>query len=185
MKSLTSVQRSALHLAARKGGANLADGKIRRQTANLLALREWVTIVNGVVLITKAGRAELQKPLPEGPAIYLALGGSVKYKTLPSGRQVVEDQGKHDPIGDHGYTTNRGRAADDLESGMIPPRADWAEHSAKLHEASCADVDATRLSGLPHPEDRLAELRRMGLERGIDVKDELRYVSHSLKVLER
>jgi hypothetical protein len=73
MKPLTSHQRSALHLAARKGGASLADGKIRRQTANLLALRKWVTIVNGVVLITKAGRAELQKPIPEDPDVLLRI----------------------------------------------------------------------------------------------------------------
>jgi hypothetical protein len=159
MKSLTSVQRSALHLAARKGGANLADGKIRRQTANLLALRKWVTIVNGVVLITKAGRVVMNAPLPPPPPTFLR---------------------RRD-----GLTHRLDQAVRDEPEVMTAPRADWAEHSAKLHEASCADIDATRLSGLPHPEERLAELRRMALERGIDVKDELRYVSHSLKVLER
>jgi hypothetical protein len=91
VKSLTDVQRRALHLAARKGGNELgnAKGQIRRQTANLLALKEWVTIVNGVALITKAGRAELLKPIPEDPDVWLrqldGLTTSLEYAVLSEG----------------------------------------------------------------------------------------------------
>jgi hypothetical protein len=76
-------------------------------------------------------------------------------------------------------------AASEEPEVMAAPKSDWREHSTKLHAASCEDVDATRLSGLPHPEERLRELRRMAAERGLDVKAELRYVEHGLKVLER
>jgi hypothetical protein len=159
MKALTAHQRSALHLAARKGGANLADGKIRRQTANLLALREWVTIVNGVVLITKAGRVVMNAPLPPPPPTFLR---------------------RRD-----GLTHRLDQAVRDEPEVMTAPRADWAEHSAKLHEASCADVDATRLSGLPHPEERLAELRRMAVERGVDVSSDVGAIQRRLDAMER
>jgi hypothetical protein len=186
MRPLTATQRKALHLAARKGGNELgnAKGQIRRQTANLLALKEWVTIVNGVALITKAGRAELLKPIPEGPPIFCAKGGGIKYKTLPSGRQV-EDKDGAETLSDHGYTTNRGRASDDLEVLPIPPRRDWLEHSAKLHLASRRDADAMRLSGLTHPEDRVVELRRMAVERGKDIRGDLRQLEHVVKRIER
>jgi hypothetical protein len=160
VKPLTAHQRSALHLAARKGGANLADGKIRRQTANLLMLREWVTIVNGVVLITKAGRTELHKPLPPSPPVFLRQRDGLTSRM---------DQRVHEEP--------------ELMRDQLRP--DWAEHSTALHEASCADADAMRLSGLPHPEEQIAELRRMAAERGVDVKAELRYVEHAKKVLER
>jgi hypothetical protein len=188
VKPLTTAQRSALHLAARKGGCKLADGKIRVQTANLLALKEWVTIVNGVVLITKAGRAKLNEPLPHVP-VYMARGGAVKYKLLKPrgpkdlGRWAVDDEG--DELTDHGYTTSKYQGVPGEDETMDLPRRGWAEHSAKLHEATRADADAMRLSGLTHPDERLAELRRIAAERGIDVSDEERFLQRARKAFER
>lgn len=73
MKPLTSAQRRALHLAAHKGGAptGTRKGMIRAQTANKLLELAWVTIIDGTVLITKAGRAKLAEPIPEDPDVYL------------------------------------------------------------------------------------------------------------------
>jgi hypothetical protein len=70
-KALTSVQRRALGLAQRKGGAptGTAKGTIRVQVARVLLEREWVTITNAIVLITRAGRAKLNEPIPDVPVL--------------------------------------------------------------------------------------------------------------------
>jgi hypothetical protein len=162
VKPLTDAQRRALHLAAKKGGSELgnAKGQIRQQTANLLMLRQWVTISSGTALITKAGRAELQKPLPPPPAVFLR---------RRDGLTTRMDQ----------------RVAEEPELMRDQLRPDWLEHSAALHLASRRDVDALRLSGLPHPEERLAELRRMALERGIDVSSDVGAIQRRLDAMER
>ena len=72
-KPLTTTQRKALNQAKAKGGAKLGTdkGEIRARVANVLLELGWVTIVEGTVLISKAGRAKLNEPIPEGPVVYL------------------------------------------------------------------------------------------------------------------
>ena len=95
-----------------------------------------------------------------------------------------------------GYTTNPKRSIDvdsppadaHLEvaveaSGPVNPA--WYENAERNRRRARSDVNAARLSGLTHPEERLAELRRLAAERGLDVKDELRFVDRSLRALER
>jgi hypothetical protein len=76
MNPLTTAQRRALHLAARKGGTptGTKKGTIRVQVANVLLEREWVTVTNKTVLITRAGRAKLNEPIPEKPDVWLRVG---------------------------------------------------------------------------------------------------------------
>jgi hypothetical protein len=76
-KPLTAVQRAALRAASRKGGVHVGTGKdapekrCTRQTANLLVGRGLAVHVQLVLLITKAGRAELTRPLAENPPVFL------------------------------------------------------------------------------------------------------------------
>jgi hypothetical protein len=76
MNPLTTAQRRALHLAARKGGTptGTKKGTIRVQVANVLHEHEWVTVTNKTVLITRAGRAKLNEPIPENPDVWLRVG---------------------------------------------------------------------------------------------------------------
>jgi hypothetical protein len=160
MRPLTSLQRRALHLAARKGGTptGTVKGTIRLQVANVLLEHEWVTIANGTVLITRAGRAKLNEPIPDVP-VFLH---------------------KRD-----GLTTRLDLAVRDEPEVMVAPHEGWHLHAEAHRKLSRSDLDAARLSGLDHPEERLRELRRMAAGKGIDVTDELRFVNRGLKALER
>jgi hypothetical protein len=76
-RPLTAVQRAALRAASRKGGVHVGTGKdapekrCSTQTANLLVGRGLAVHVQLVLLITKAGRTELTRPLPEDPPVFL------------------------------------------------------------------------------------------------------------------
>jgi hypothetical protein len=160
MRPLTSLQRRALHLAARKGGTptGTVKGTIRVQVANVLLEHEWVTIANGTVLITRAGRAKLNEPIPDVP-VFLH---------------------KRD-----GLTTRLDLAVRDEAEVMVAPHEGWHLHAEAHRKLSRSDLDAARLSGLDHPEERLRELRRMAAERGVSISSELRLVERGISSLER
>jgi hypothetical protein len=176
-KPLTRAQRDALTAASRrKGGVPvsrerpLPKGAVTAYMASRLTREGWVTRVNDTLLITSAGRSKLNEPIPDSRTLYLARSG--RYTTNPK-RSIDHDE----PPGSWG-----GPVAVPA-SGQVS--ADWRERSESHRRAAREDVDASRLSGLTHPEERLAELRRMAAERGLDISSELRYVKHGLKVLER
>jgi hypothetical protein len=192
VKALTRLERRALGLASNQAGASIVvarkhiDGSkdVTRALANRLVLRGLAAITGERLRITHEGQRVLKAPLPEGPPVYLASGGGAKYATTKTGRQVEITEG--DDLTDHGYTTLRHRASDDLET-MNPDllRPDWGLR-AEAHRKLCrADLDSARLTGLDHPEERLRVLRKMAAEKGTDVSDELRFVERGLKALER
>jgi len=80
MKPLTSAQRKALDLANHKGGAPIAletpspKGHVTVYMARRLVELGWATRVNDTLLTTKAGRRELNAPIPEGPDVHLRVG---------------------------------------------------------------------------------------------------------------
>ena len=195
-KPLTLLERRTLHLAARKGGVVVVarrkrkdDRAVTTATANRVVLAGWATISSDVLLITKAGRAKLKEPIPDDAPLFLARGGGARYETLRGGRQraIVDDdaEASTDPT-DRGYTTSPTRAIDDLET-MDPTLVhnDWRMRAEAHRRRDREDANAARLSGLTHPDERLRELLRMAAERGVDVREEVRYIKHGLRVLER
>jgi hypothetical protein len=121
--------------------------------------------------ITDAGRRALEPVLviKRDVPLYLA---PVSGRTSNPGRAV--DYDRH-PV------TGRLMAVEALN----PPSPDWQERAEAHRRLARADTDAVRLSGLTHPEERLAELRRMAAERGISISSELRLVERGLASLER
>lgn len=170
MKPLTRAQCRALHNTARKGGAAISSarhapkGSVRHTVARTLLDEGWVTQVNDTLLITQAGRAKLAEPVPEVP-VYLK---------------------RRD-----GLTTLRHRSVRD-EPEVLTPSPDWAQRAEAHRKLARADTNAARLSGLTHPDERMAELRRLALERGQDVASELKRIdltrkahNRAVKALER
>jgi hypothetical protein len=179
VKPLTDTQRSALEAAKRrKGGILVSDerplpnGCVTRYMAAKLVDCGWATRVNDTLLITKAGRAELNRPRPERPSLYLARRGD--YTTNPK-CSIDYDE----PPGSWGGPV----AVPAVRAQDVNP--DWRANAEAHRKSARADEAASRLSGLTHPEERLRELRRMAAERGIDASDELRFVNRGLKALER
>jgi hypothetical protein len=195
--TLHPAHRKALRLAVRKGGTLVSapqlqpDGKRKLPkgtVSQLVALRlvdaGWATRYGDTLIATMAGKRRLGDPLPPKPPVYLASGGGAKYRTLPNGRQVEVTEG--DDMSDHGYTTQRHRASDELET-MDPSsvHTDWRLRAEAHRKLSRADLDAARLSGLDHPEERLRELRLMAAERGKDIRGDLRQLEHVVRRIER
>jgi len=178
MKPLTSAQRKALDLANHKGGAPIAletpspKGHVTVYMARRLVELGWATRVNDTLLTTKAGRTELNRPRREGPTLYLAPQGG--YTTNPK-RSVDHDE----PPGSWGGPV----AVPAVRPGDVNPN--WRENSEALRKIACADETAARLSGLTHPEERLAELKRLAAERGKDIRSDLRQLDHVVRRIER
>lgn len=98
-----------------------------------------------------------------------------------------------------GYTTNPKRSIDHdvvvdmrgrtvlvaVEAPKGPPDPSWRESAERHRRRARSDVNAARLSGLTHPEERLAELRRMAAESGVDLRGDLRQVEHVVRRIER
>lgn len=179
MKPLTDAQRTALEAAKRrKGGILVSDerplpnGCVTRYMAAKLADCGWVTRVNDTLLITKAGRTELSRPRPDRASLYLARYGG--YTTNPK-RSVDHDE----PPGSWGGPV----AVPMVRAEDLNP--DWRLRAEAHRKLSRADLDAARLSGLDHPEERVAELRRMAAERGKDIRGDLRQLEHVVRRIER
>lgn len=179
MRPLTAPQRTALEAAKRrKGGILVSDerplpnGCVTRYMAGKLIDCGWVTRVNDTLLITKAGRTELSRPRPDRASLYLARHGG--YTTNPK-RSVDHDE----PPGSWGGPV----AVPVVRAEDLNPN--WRENAEAHRKLSRADLDAARLSGLDHPEERLRELRRMAAERGVSISSELRLVERGISSLER
>jgi hypothetical protein len=172
--TLHPAHRKALRLAVRKGGTLVSapqlqpDGKrkLPKGTVSaLVALRlvdaGWATRYGDTLIATTAGKRRLGDPLPPKPAVYLH---------------------KRD-----GLTTRRDLAVHDDEPEVMeaPVHPDWRNHAEAHRKLSRADLDAARLSGLDHPEERLRELRLMAAERGVSISSELRLVERGISSLER
>jgi hypothetical protein len=146
--SLTALERRALGLAKNSAGAELtkarvAQGKtVTTAVANRLARRGFGLIIEGRLRISAEGQRVLKVPLPPPAETYLH---------------------KRD-----GLTTRRDLAVRDepavMDVTLLHP--DWRLRAEAHRKLSRADLDAARLSGLDHPEERLRELRRMAAERG-------------------
>lgn len=87
MKPLTRLERRALGLADHKGGCPISGpqkqpdgtrvlpkGHVNTQTANGLVTAGFALRVKQTLLITKAGRAEMNRPIPEDPDVFLRVG---------------------------------------------------------------------------------------------------------------
>jgi hypothetical protein len=174
VKPLTDAQHRALGRSRSKSGVPVSgprvqpdgkraipEGHVSHQLANVLIDGGFAQLVEGALRITHAGEREFARVRPEGPGLFLDVNPA-----RPPTHSLL-------------------RAAREEPEILAAPSPNWLEHSAKLHIASRKDVDATRLSGLPHPEERLAELRRMAVERGTDVSDEQRFVERAVRAFER
>lgn len=163
--SLHPAHRKALRLAVRKGGtlvsatSPLPKGTVSALVALRLVDAGWATRYGDTLIATTAGKRRLGDPLPPRPAIYLH---------------------KRD-----GLTTRRDLAVRDEPEVMEAPHPDWRNHAEAHRKLSRADLDAARLSGLDHPEERLRELRLMAAERGVSISSELRLVERGISSLER
>jgi hypothetical protein len=152
-KALTGPQRAALEAAKRrKGGILVSDerplpnGCVTRYMAGRLVDSGWATRVNDTLLITKAGRLELNRPRRDPGSLYLARHGG--YTTNPK-RSIDHDE----PPGSWGGPV----AVPSVRAEDLNP--DW-HRNAEAHRQLCrADRAAARLSGLTHPEERLRELK--------------------------
>ncbi len=75
-KPLTPAQRAGLRLASRKGGVHVGAGKdapekrVTKPVARLMVAAGFAVQHEQTLLVTKAGRAELDRPTPEVP-VYL------------------------------------------------------------------------------------------------------------------
>lgn len=85
------------------------------------------------------------------------------------------------------YTMNPGDAAVGEPEVMDPAmlHVDWDVRSKILSSAAAADVDAARLSGLVHPDEQLRELRRLALERGVDISEDVRVIEQRYAAIQR
>lgn len=86
-----------------------------------------------------------------------------------------------------GYSSNELDALPDEPEVIDQSRlhVDW-DQRASIHQAAAgAAVDADRLSGLTHPDERLGELLRMALERGVDVSSDARVIRARMAAIER
>jgi hypothetical protein len=174
VKPLTDAQHRALGRSRSKSGVPVSgprvqpdgkraipEGHISHQLANVLIDGGFAQLVEGALRITHAGEREFARVRPEGPGLFLDINPA-----RPPTHSLL-------------------RAAREEPEILPAPHPNWLEHSAKLHIASRRDVDALRLSGLPHPEERLAELRRMAVERGIDVSSDVGAIQRRLDSMER
>jgi hypothetical protein len=113
-----------------------------------------------------------------------AAAPTVRYRTV-NGRQVIDDKDRD--LVDRGYTTSEQDALPDepevIDPGRLHP--DWQQRSRAMAQAAASSEDATRLSGLTHPEERLRELRRMAIERGVDVSGDVRVIERRLDAIAR
>jgi DNA-binding MarR family transcriptional regulator len=165
--TLTDLQRHALYLSSLKGGAlvvrkRTSGGKhVTTRQANVLERKGLVTRHEDILLITKAGRRELNAVLPEGPPTFLKVRDGLTTRMDLRVREEMEV----------------------MDASRLRP--DWALVAEQGRQLARADADATRLSGLSHPEELARELRRLASERGIDVSDELRFVERAVRALER
>lgn len=179
MKPLTALERRVLWMANTKAGVLIvgpkhadricltdSDGERvvsgRKPTtalANRLVLKGYAATMGSVLRITHEGQKALKVPLAPLAETYLH---------------------KRD-----GLTTRRDLAVRDEPALMEAPHPDWRNRAEAHRKLSRADLDAARLSGLDHPEERLRELRRMAAERGVSISSELRLVERGLRSLER
>jgi hypothetical protein len=145
MTRLTDLQRRALHLASLKGGVLVTRRRtatpktVTTRVANVLLDLGFVTRHQETLLITKEGRSALHAVLPEGPAEYLRQRDGI---TSRMDLRVREE---------------------DEVMRVDKLRPDWASQAEQARRLSSQEADAHRLSGLTHPEERLAELRRMAM----------------------
>lgn len=86
-----------------------------------------------------------------------------------------------------GYVTNAGDALPAEPEAIDPARLhpDWQERSQAFQNAAARDSDATRLTGLDHPDEKLRELERLALERGIDITDDVRVIESRKAAIQR
>ena len=95
-----------------------------------------------------------------------------------------------------GYTTNPKRSIDQDLPPDVPqlvavealkgsPSPEWRENAERHRRRARADVNAARLSGLTHPEERLRELRAMAAQHGVDIRSDVRQVEHVVRRIER
>lgn len=162
MRPLTAVQRRALHLASRKAGAPLSSkalkGHVSFQTAIRLEEAGLALRACGVLRVTKAGLKALNAVLPAEPAVFLRVRDGL------TSRLDLRVPG---------------------EPEVLTPGPEWASRAEGQRRLAGAAADAVRLSGLPHPEDRLRVLRLMALERGRDIRGDLRQLEHVVARIER
>jgi hypothetical protein len=148
VKALTRLERRALGLASHSAGASIVvarkhiDGSkdVTRALANRLVLRGLAAITGERLRITHEGQRILKAPLPPVAETYLH---------------------KRD-----GLTTRRDLAVRDEPAVMEAPHPDWRNRAEAHRKLSRADLDAARLSGLDHPEERTRELRLMATREG-------------------
>jgi hypothetical protein len=162
---LTDLQRRALHLASLKGGVLVTRRRtatpktVTTRVANVLLELGFVTRHQETLLITKEGRRALHAVLPEGPPVFL--------------RQR------------DGLTTRMDQRVREEDEVMSPPDPRWALRAEERRRLDRQEADAARLSGLMHPEERIAELRRLAAEKGRDIRSDLRQLEHVAKRIER
>jgi hypothetical protein len=86
-----------------------------------------------------------------------------------------------------GYTTRTTDALPHEPESIDPSRLhpNWTERAHAFQTAAARDADATRLTGLDHPDEKLRELQRLALERGIDITDDLRVIESRKAAIQR
>jgi hypothetical protein len=86
-----------------------------------------------------------------------------------------------------GYTTRASDALPHEPESIDPARLhpNWTERAQAFATAAARDADATRLTGVDHPDEKLRELQRMALERGIDITDDLRVIEQRKAAIQR
>lgn len=85
----------------------------------------------------------------------------------------------------HGYTSNVAEALPDEPEVLAAPHPDWANHAEQHRRNALRDQRAARLSGLPNPEDRLAVIRLLAQEVGVDVDADLKVIRHRMNAMEQ
>jgi hypothetical protein len=176
MKPLTDAQHRALGRSRSKSGVPVSgprvqpngkraipEGHVSHQLANVLIDGGFAQLVEGALRITHAGEREFTRVRPEGPGLFLDINPA-----RPPTHSLI-------------------RAARE-EPEMMPAellRPDWRLRAEAHRKLSRQDLDGARLSGLDHSDERLAELRRMAVERGQDVQSEVKRVELTRKAHER
>lgn len=164
---LTDLERRALNLASHKTGVLVVRRRaaqpkeVTTAVANRLVARAWALVIDGRLRITAEGQRVLKAPLAPPQEIYLRQrwGTTTLLHLAVRGEQALMDVEELHP--------------------------DWRERSEANRRLAQSDTQASRLSGLTHPEERLRELKRLAAERGVDVSDEMRFVDRGIRALER